>query len=89
MVRMSAQPKYSALERVLAYAAVSIIVIAVISYLTTLMVALAAGREVLADGLWQVVVFISYVGLPVGFVLVLILLAINFRSRSRERSRAT
>lgn len=80
---MSEQQKHSALERVLAYVSVTIIVLAVISYLTTLIVALVAGREVLAHGLWQIVVFFSYVGLPFGFVLLMVLLGINFRRRSR------
>lgn len=72
------------LERILAYAAVSIIVIAVASFITTLIVAMVAGREVLAQGMWQVVTFISYVGLPVGFLLVITLLIMNFRRRGRE-----
>ncbi len=82
---MSEQQKSSVLERVLAYAAVGIMVIAVISYLTTLVVAMAAGREALAHGLWEVVTFISYVGLPVGFVLLMVLLGINFSRRGREK----
>ncbi len=84
MDRMSDQQKPSAIERILAYASVSIIVIAVLSYLTTLIVAMVAGREVLADGLWQIVTFISYVGLPVGFVLLIALLVINFSRRGKE-----
>lgn len=81
---MSNQEKHSVLERILAYAAVSIIVIAVASFITTLIVAMVAGREVLAQGMWQVVTFISYVGLPVGFLLVITLLIMNFRRRGRE-----
>lgn len=77
------QQKHSAFERVLAYAAVTIMAVAVAAYLTTLIVAMVAGREALAFGLWQTVVFISYVGLPVGFVLLMILLGINFRRRGR------
>ena len=79
---MSEQQQSSVLERVLAYSAVGIIVIAVLSYLTTLIVAMVAGREALAHGLWQFIVVVSYVGLPVGFVM--LLLGINFRRRSRE-----
>lgn len=85
MAGMSEQQQPSVLERVLAYTSVSIIVIAVASYLTTLIVAMVAGREVLAQGLWQFVVFISYVGLPVGFVLLMVLLGLNFRRRGREK----
>lgn len=85
MERMSEQPQSSVLEKILAYTSVSIIVIAVGAYLTTLIVAMAAGREVLADGLWQIVTFISYVGLPIGFVLLIILLIMNFSRRGREK----
>ena len=81
---MSEQQKPSVLERVLAYASIAIIVVAVVSYLTTLVVAMVAGREALAHGLWQFVVFVSYVGLPVGFVLLMVLLGVNFRRRGRE-----
>ncbi len=77
--------KFSVAERVLAYAAFAIIVIAVAAYLTTLIVAMVAGREVLAASLWPAVVWISYVGLPVGFVLLMVLLGINFSRRGSSR----
>lgn len=82
---MSEDTKYSVMERVLAYVAISIMVIAVLSFLTVLVVALVAGREVLANGLWELVSFIAYFGLPTGFVLLMILLGINFRKRNREQ----
>jgi len=83
---MSAESnKYSVVERVLAYASFSIMAIAVLAYLTTLIVAMVAGREALAANLWPAVVWISYVGLPVGFVLLMVLLGINF-SRRRPRN---
>lgn len=82
---MSEQQQSSVLEKILAYTSVSIIVIAVGAYLTTLIVAMAAGREVLADGLWQIVTFISYIGLPIGFVLLITLLIMNFSRRGREK----
>lgn len=82
---MSEQQKSSVLERILAYASVTIIVIAVLSFLTTLIVALAGGREVLAEGLWQVVTAISYIGLPIGFLLLIILLIMNFSRRGKGK----
>lgn len=82
---MTEQKQYSVVERILAYVAVSIMVIAVASFLTVLIVALVAGREVLANGLWQLVSFIAYFGLPTGFVLLMILLVINFRKRNNEQ----
>ena len=75
----------SVLEKVLAYASVSMIVVAVVSYLTTLIVAMVAGREALVGGIWQFVTFIAYVGLPVGFLLLIALLVINFSRRGREK----
>ncbi len=82
---MSTQQKPGVVEKILAYSSISIIAIAVASYLTTLIVAMVAGRKVLADGLWQVVTFIAYVGLPVGFVLLITLLIVNFSRRGREK----
>lgn len=77
--------RYSVVERVLAYSAFAIIVIAVAAYLTTLVVAMVAGREALAANLWPAVVWISYVGLPIGFVLLMVLLGINFSRRGSRR----
>lgn len=73
------------IERVLAYAATTIMVVAVLSFLTTLIVAMVAGREVLAEGLWQWVTFVSYYGLPTGFVLLILLLILNFSRRGKAR----
>jgi TRAP-type C4-dicarboxylate transport system permease small subunit len=78
-------PKFSIFQRVLAYIAVALIALAVAAYLTTLIVGLLAGREALAGSLWPIVVGISYVGLPVGFVLLVILLAISYRRRGSRR----
>ena len=83
--KMSDQQKPWVIEKILAYSSISIIVIAVVSYITTLIVAMAVGREVLAEGLWQVVTFIAYVGLPLGFALLITLLIINFSRRGREK----
>ncbi|MBO1900649.1 hypothetical protein J4H92_01640 [Leucobacter weissii] len=79
-------PKFSTFERVLAYASISIIALAVISYLTTLIVGLAAGREALASGLWAIVTWIAFYGLPIGFVLLIVLLIISFSRRGGRRS---
>lgn len=81
---MSDQQKPWAIEKILAYSSISIIVIAVISYFTTLIVAMTAGREALAEGLWQFVTFIAYVGLPLGFVLLIGLLVLSYSRRGRD-----
>ncbi len=82
---MSAQQKNSVLEKALAYTSVTIIAVAVASYLTTLVVAMVAGREALAGGLWQFVTVIAYVGLPLGFLLLIALLVVHFTRRGREK----
>lgn len=81
---MSEETKSPVIEKLLAYASISIIVVAVVSYLTTLIVAMVAGREALAHGLWQFVTAIAYVGLPIGFVLLITLLILNFSRRGKE-----
>lgn len=83
-----ATPKFSLIERLLAYAAIAIIAVAVLSYLTTLIVGLAGGREALAAGLWPLVAWIAFYGLPAGFVLLIVLLAISFTRRGRAARRA-
>lgn len=81
-------PKFSVFERVLAYAAIAIMVIAVAAYITTLIVGMVAGRQALAGSLWPVVVGISYVGLPVGFVLLMVLLGMSYAKRGRRSERS-
>lgn len=91
MGRMSTEesPKFTLLERLLAYGAAAIIALAVGAYLTTLIVALAAGREALVSGLWPLVTWIAFFGLPIGFVLLIALLIINFTRRGRAARRET
>lgn len=79
-------PKFSLFERVLAYIAAALMVLAVAAYLTTLIVGMVAGREALAGSLWPLVVGISYIGLPIGFVLLVVLLAISYRRRGSRRA---
>lgn len=72
------------LERTLAFLSLSIIAIAVISFFATLVAGLlGVTREELASGLWPVVTWVSYVGLPVGFVLMITLILLTRRRRSR------
>lgn len=71
------------LERFLAYASLSIIAVALLSFFVTLIVGMS-NREALAAGLWAFVYGISLVGLPVGFVLLVALLIISQVRRRRE-----
>ena len=75
----------SPVERVLASLSLSIIALAVLSFVATLIAGIAgASREALATGFWPVVVWVSYVGLPVGFVLIIALLLLSRRRRLRD-----
>ncbi|MGO1735957.1 MAG: hypothetical protein ACTHZ9_06505, partial [Leucobacter sp.] len=58
--------------------------LALLSFITTLIVGLAGNRELLADGMWPIVVWISYVGLPLAFVLLMTLLIVSMRRRGKE-----
>lgn len=75
----------SLLERILAFATLAIIIIAVVSYFITIIVGMN-DREALAGGLWQFVTWLAYVGLPIGFVLLLALLGVSMGRRSRENA---
>lgn len=78
----------SRLERILAYAAVTIIALAVLAFFVTLIIGLTdTGRETLASGGWPLVLWTSYVGLPIGFVLIVILLIVNNRRRAKDNPR--
>lgn len=87
MKRMSTEPSTpSILERILAYASLSIIALALLSFFATLIVGLN-NRFALAEGLWPVVYGISMIGLPVGFVLLIALLILTQRRRRLETRR--
>ncbi|MEV8336927.1 hypothetical protein [Leucobacter sp. NPDC077196] len=84
---MSTEPSTpSILERILAYASLSIIALALLSFFATLIVGLN-NRFALAEGLWPVVYGISMIGLPVGFVLLIALLILSQRRRRLETRR--
>jgi RsiW-degrading membrane proteinase PrsW (M82 family) len=73
------------IERLLAYCSLGIIVISVVAYLSTLIAAWFISREALSESLWPVVVWLSYVGLPLGFVLLFVLLFLSMRRRSKAQ----
>lgn len=73
------------IERILAISALSLIALAVLSYIATLVVAMVGNRVLLTESMWPIVVWISYVGLPLGFVLLIVLLVTNMRRRSRQQ----
>lgn len=81
-------PKFSLVEKLLAYASIAIIAFAVLAYLATLIVGLAGGRYLLENGLWPLVAGIGFYGLPVGFLLLIALLIVSFTRRGRAAKRA-
>ncbi|MBK0420484.1 hypothetical protein JD292_00080 [Leucobacter sp. CSA2] len=84
MGRMSSETSSpSLIERILAYASLSIIVVALLSFFATLIVGLN-DREAMAEGLWPFVYGISLIGLPIGFVLLILLLIISQVRRRAE-----
>lgn len=77
----------SLFERVLAFATVTVIGVALLSFFATLIVGLA-DRHAAAEGLWPVVYGVSLIGLPIGFLLLIVLLVLAQRRRSRDARRA-
>lgn len=75
----------SRLERVLALTTLAIIGVAVICFFVTLIVGMN-DRFLLAEGVWPVLVALTYVGLPVAFVLLVVLLIISMRRRGKENA---
>lgn len=73
----------SRFERILAYATITIIVVALGSYFATLIVGMN-DRQAVAEGAWVFVFGLSMYALPVGFVLLIVLLVVAQRRRSRE-----
>ena len=73
------------LERVLAILIVVIIAISVISFFSVLIAsANGVAREDFTQGVWPLLTWVSYVGLPTGLVLILSLLFINMRRRAKQ-----
>jgi hypothetical protein len=73
------------IERVLAYAIMLLIGVSVISFLAVLIAGLnGVEREDFTTGLWPLLTWVSYVGLPVGLALLITLLIINMRRRARQ-----
>ncbi|KAM9862969.1 hypothetical protein ACI1US_01107 [Leucobacter sp. BZR 635] len=76
----------SLFERILAYATITIIVVALGSFFATLIVGMN-DRQAVAEGLWPVVYGISMFALPIGFVLLIALLVFAQLRRSRDARR--
>lgn len=71
------------IERILAYASLSIIAAALLSFFATLIIGLN-DREAMASGLWSFVYGLSIYALPIGFVLLVLLLILTQARRKRE-----
>lgn len=73
----------SRFERVLAYATITIIAVALLSYFATLIVGMS-NRQAVAEGMWAFVFGISLYALPLGFALLILLLVLAQFRRSRD-----
>lgn len=71
----------SRFERILAYVTVTVMVVAVASYLATLIVGIA-NQDALVAGMWPFITWLAYVGLPFGFITLMLLLGVSTRRRS-------
>jgi len=73
------------IERVLAILIVIIIAISVISFFSVLIAsANGVAREDFTQGVWPLLTWVSYVGLPTGLLLILTLLFMNMRRRAKQ-----
>ena len=79
-------PAPSIFERILAYATITIIAAALISFFTTLIVGMISGTA-LVSGFWPYVYGFSLYGLPIGFALLIILMIVSQARRKAEFKR--
>ena len=82
----SETPTPTLLERLLAYASLSIIAVALLSFFATLFIGLN-DRKAMAEGLWPFVYGFSLIGLPIGFALLVTLLIVSQAHRRRSMQR--
>ncbi len=69
------------LERIFASMVAAIIGLSLLCFVVLLVAGLMGTR--MSEGLWPVLAWIPYVGLPVGFVLIIILLLLGVRRRGK------
>lgn len=75
------------IERVLAVLIVIIIAISVIAFFSVLIAsANGVAREDFTQGVWPLLTWVSYVGLPTGLLLILTLLFMNMRRRAKQNA---
>ncbi|WGD36987.1 hypothetical protein [Lysinibacter sp. HNR] len=79
------QGKPSRIEHVLAYAIAVIIGLSILSFLSVLIASLLGfERSSFTQGVWPIVTAASYVGLPLGFVLIMTLLILGMIRRRAQ-----
>lgn len=74
-------------DRFLAYGASFLIVLSILAHLSTLIAAALTNRFVLTEFFWPVVVWIAYIGLPLGFLMLVILLFSTRRKRVKTQNK--
>ncbi|GAA3582633.1 hypothetical protein GCM10022198_02340 [Klugiella xanthotipulae] len=78
----------SRLERILAFMIAGIIGISVLAFVTVLVASLLGlERSDFAQGLWPLVTAITYVGLPVGFMLIIAMMITGIVRRRGENTK--
>lgn len=72
-------------QRILAYMVASIIGVSILCFLAIIIGTFSGmtGAQ-FGEGLWPVIAWVPYVGLPLGFLLILVLLFLSLRRRSKE-----
>ena len=81
-------PRIGRLERLLAYAALTLAAASILCFFA-IIIGTAAGmrQEAFGSGIWIVVAALPLYGLPLAFVLIIALLIISFVRRGRAGSR--
>lgn len=69
----------------LAIGAIVCIIVSVLAFLATLIIAATVDRQTLAAAGLKQIVWIAYVGLPVGFAMLLLLVFLNARNRKKQQ----
>lgn len=74
-------------ERILAFIVLFVVAAAFVSFFAVLIAGMnGVERDDFTEGPWPFITWVSYVGLPVGLILILTLLVMNMRRRSKTNT---
>lgn len=80
-------PPIRSIDRILAFVSITLIAAAILCFIA-IIIGTAAGVTDFGSGVWVVVSFVMYYGLPLGVVLFFILLVMNMTRRTRAAKQA-